>query len=199
MRIISGIAGGIRLTPPKNADVRPTTDRVKESIFGILGDLRERRVIDLFAGSGALGLEALSRGAGEVVFVEKDRRHIRLIETNLAAVKKAMGGQFTRAQVIRADASRPDRIPALTGSEFDIILADPPYQGHPGARELIHAPGFATFAGRAIIVIEHARSIHLDTTPASPWELVKKSEYGTTHVSFLRHREKRRRSPVSTP
>lgn len=188
MRIISGIAGGIRLTPPKNADVRPTTDRVKESIFGVLGDLRGLRVLDLFAGSGALGLEALSRGAEEVIFVENNIRHIRLIEENLAAVKKAMGGQFTQARVLRGDASRITTLPAMIDSRFDIILADPPYQGNPGARELISAPAFADFAGDAIVVIEHERRMRLDTTPASPWELLRKSEYGTTHVSYIRRK-----------
>ncbi|MDT8391813.1 MAG: 16S rRNA (guanine(966)-N(2))-methyltransferase RsmD [Lentisphaeria bacterium] len=188
MRIISGIAGGIRLAPPKNADIRPTTDRVKESMFAILGDLRGLRVLDLFAGTGALGLEALSRGAGEVVFVENNIRHLRLIEKNLAAVKKAMGDQFTQAQALRGDASRVASLPALAGRRFDIILADPPYQGTPGPRELLAAPGFAAFAGAAMVVIEHDREIHLDTAPTSPWELLRQSVYGTTQVSYVRRK-----------
>jgi 16S rRNA (guanine966-N2)-methyltransferase len=85
MRIVSGVAGGIRLHAPRGTVVRPTEDRVKESLFGALGDLSGARVLDLFAGTGALGLEALSRGAASVVFVERSRQVLPFLRDNIAA------------------------------------------------------------------------------------------------------------------
>ena len=188
MRIISGIAGGIRLESPKDSTVRPTTDRVKESIFGVLGDLRDTKVLDLFAGSGALGLEALSRGAARVTFVEKSIRHVQLIERNLSAVKKAMGQQFTDAQVIRGDAAAVERLPGVEPGTYDFILADPPYHSPFGPNELITSNGFCAVAGKAIVAIEHDRGVKPAATPASGWRLLKSSAFGTTVVSYLRQR-----------
>lgn len=174
------------MTPPKNGAIRPTTDRVKESMFAILGDLRGTRVLDLFAGTGSLGLEALSRGAAMVAFVESDPRHIRLIERNLLAVKKAMGAQFTEAVVVRGDASKAPYLAALPSGPYDIIIADPPYRGPVTAGDLVNAPAFAEFADRGIVVVEHHNSVSVGAGPSSLWKLLKSSSYGKTRVSFLR-------------
>jgi 16S rRNA (guanine966-N2)-methyltransferase len=118
MRIVAGVYGGRRLQAPPGRSTRPTADRVREALFSILGPAVEgARVLDLFAGSGALGIEALSRGAGEVVFVESDARAAETVRANLAA----MGAEAT---VHRRDAF------AWLGSAdgaFDIVFADPPY------------------------------------------------------------------------
>ena len=117
MRVITGTARGRRLKTPENYDIRPTTDNVKEAMFNILQfDIEGRRVLDLFAGTGQLGIEALSRGAAEAVFVDADRDSIRIVKENL----KNCG---LKAAVIQANALEYLR----TAGKFDLIFVDPPY------------------------------------------------------------------------
>ena len=120
MRVIAGSAGGIRLAAPKRG-VRPTMDRVKAAIFSSLGDaIPGARVLDLFAGSGALGIEALSRGASSVVFVEADRQSAQIVESNLAKTK--LKGRVRQQDVF-------DFLRHASGAElFDVVFADPPYE-----------------------------------------------------------------------
>lgn len=123
MRIIAGTAKGIRLKTPKGLNTRPTADRVKESLFGILGaKVMDAKVLDLFAGTGNLGLEALSRGACEAVFVDKSSQCIKLIQENCNLVKLAKGASFCREDVFHAL-----RRLANEGRTFDLIFCDPPY------------------------------------------------------------------------
>ena len=120
-RLISGVAGGRRLKVPATG-VRPTGDRAREALFNSLGtliDLRGAAVLDLYAGSGALGLEALSRGAGSVVFVESGSRVLPVLKANLAAVALP-GGRVVAGSVPSVIAGRPP-------ARFDLVLADPPY------------------------------------------------------------------------
>jgi 16S rRNA (guanine966-N2)-methyltransferase len=122
-RVIAGSARGVRLRAP-GAGTRPFADRVKQTLFAILEpDLPGARVLDLFAGSGAAGIEALSRGAAVVVFVEKDPGAASVIEANLRATALAGPG----AQVVRADAVAALSRPPIAGSPFDIVIVDPPY------------------------------------------------------------------------
>lgn len=117
MRVITGTARGRRLKTPENYDVRPTTDNVKESVFNILQfDIEGRRVLDLFAGTGQLGIECLSRGAAEVVFVDKSRDSLKIVKDNLAICG-------FKAPTVQEDAVSYLR---HCGS-FDIIFIDPPY------------------------------------------------------------------------
>src|ERR1700747_2181567 len=121
MRVIAGSAGGVRLAGPKHG-VRPTMDRVKAAIFSSLGDaIIGARVLDLFAGSGALGLEALSRGAASAVFVESDRDAARAIERNLDKLR------LTGATVWRRDALQALAADASAHRKYDLVLVDPPY------------------------------------------------------------------------
>ncbi|MDO5702981.1 MAG: 16S rRNA (guanine(966)-N(2))-methyltransferase RsmD, partial [Lachnospiraceae bacterium] len=122
MRVIAGSARSMPLRTIKGMDVRPTTDRTKETLFNILQTrVPDCRFLDLFAGSGSIGIEALSRGAGHAVFVEKDRRVRKLIEENLVFTKL-----MDRARVIGGDVSAV--LPQLEGGEpFDIIFMDPPF------------------------------------------------------------------------
>ncbi len=117
MRVITGSARGRRLKTPENDAIRPTTDTVKEALFNILQfDIEGRRVLDLFAGTGQLGIECLSRGAASVVFVDRDREAIRIVKENL----KACG---LSAPVLQEDALRF----LERGQTFDLVFVDPPY------------------------------------------------------------------------
>lgn len=122
MRIVAGAARGRRLTVPKGTEVRPTADRVKEALFSSLQPhLPGARVLDLYAGSGALGLEALSRGAARVTFVERSPAAITAIERNIAVV------DLPGTEILRVGA-RAALAGPLPGSPFDLVLIDPPYQ-----------------------------------------------------------------------
>ncbi len=190
MRIISGIAGGLRLTAPRGQAIRPTTDRVKESLFATLGDIQDYCVVDLFAGSGALGLEALSRGAARVFFVEQDRRHARLVEENLGKVLKAFGeGALPETGVIQGSASQVPRVLSRLSGRIDLILADPPYASAPGGygpAELLEDPGLADWAGQALLVLEHASDRPLPFHPLSTWKPIRQRRYGSTTLSYCR-------------
>lgn len=120
MRVITGSARGMTLRTLEGDNVRPTTDRVKEAIFSILQfDLEGKRVLDLFAGSGQLGIEALSRGAAKATFVDSERSSIAVVKENLQKTRLA-----DKADIVQTDAFAFLR---MTAAEFDIVLLDPPY------------------------------------------------------------------------
>lgn len=121
MRVITGSARGARLEAPEGMDVRPTTDKVKESIFNIIQfDVPDARVLDLFAGSGQLGIEALSRGAESAVFVDNSERSLKFVRGNLTKTRLQ-----DRAVVRKAEARQ---FLSMTRDSFDIALLDPPYR-----------------------------------------------------------------------
>ena len=190
MRIISGLAKGIRLNAPDGRSLRPTEDRVKESLFGSLGDMRGRLVIDLFAGTGALGLEALSRGAAKVVFLERDRNHIKFIESNLVSVKKAIGPSVGECLIVCADARNTMTALADYACKADVILADPPYSETPddfGPTAIINSKEFAEWAGpQCILSLEHSSSTILPWHPLSSWEPVREKDFGIRAISMAR-------------
>ena len=177
MRIVAGSARGRRIEAPPGRETRPTSDRVREAVFNALGSLGavdDARVIDLFAGSGALGLEALSRGAAHAVFVERDRRTAELVSRNVAGL-----GFGDRAEVVLADAEQwIERAP-----EADLLLCDPPYafEGWPGLIERSPSP---------LVVAESDREIEAP----SGWHVVRSKAYGTTVVTILA-----RAAPIQTP
>ena len=122
MRIIAGDRKGHTIYAPKGRDTRPTSDRVRENVFNIIAPWVEgARVLDLYAGSGAMGLEALSRGAAGVVFVEADRDAVRAIERNLDKLR------LTGATVVRTEAMTGLAQEATAGRKYDLVLVDPPY------------------------------------------------------------------------
>ena len=118
MRIVGGSRKGARIFAPKGASTRPTSDRVREAIFAILGSVEGAHVLDLFAGSGALGLEALSRGAASATFVESDPIAVKTIERNLE--KLGLEGRIVRSDVARYI--------ARTNERYDVVFVDPPYE-----------------------------------------------------------------------
>jgi 16S rRNA (guanine966-N2)-methyltransferase len=122
MRIIAGSRKGSRIFAPKGHEVRPTGDRVREAVFNLVGPVDELDVLDLFAGSGAMGLEALSRGAAGVTFVEADRAAADAIVRNLDKLR------LEGATVLREDAVRKLAADAAVGRRYDLVLIDPPYR-----------------------------------------------------------------------
>ena len=180
MRVIAGSAGGIRLAVPKRG-VRPTMDRVKAAIFSSLGDtVVGARVLDLFAGSGALGIEALSRGASSVVFVEADRQSAEIIEGNFAKTK-------LKGRIRQQDAF--DFLRHASGAErFDIIFADPPYEktqdGERFTEKLLANEQLAQLMDAdGIFVLEKQPDEALPDM--KQWRLLRQKRYGATEVLFL--------------
>ena len=121
MRVIAGSRKGHKLAAPRGLDTRPTSDRVRENIFNLVGPVDDTKVLDLFAGSGALGIEALSRGAANAVFVEHDADAVRTIEQNLDRLR------LTGARVVRGDVLWAIAQDATAGAKYDLVLVDPPY------------------------------------------------------------------------
>jgi 16S rRNA (guanine966-N2)-methyltransferase len=187
MRIIAGSAGGLRLDVPKNR-VRPTMDRVKAAIFSSLGEtVIGARVLDLFAGSGALGLEALSRGAACACFVERDRAAAATIERNLTRTRLS-------GRVLQRDVFDFLRRPVTT-EQFDIIFADPPYEKTENdeaftALLLGNEKLAALLAPSGTFVLEKRPS---EKIPQTAWRILRRKVYGATEVVFLQTF----RSPVS--
>jgi 16S rRNA (guanine966-N2)-methyltransferase len=180
MRVIAGRAGGVRLTVPKRG-VRPTMDRVKAAIFSSLGDaITGARVLDLFAGSGALGIEALSRGAASVIFVDEQRQSIEAIEKNLA--KTNLKGRVRHEDVfafIRRSIGR---------ETFQIIFADPPYEKtesgeHYTEKLLTNEALLQLLDAHGLFVLEKRPGEPLPET--KPWHVVRRKRYGATEVLFL--------------
>lgn len=180
MRVIAGAAGGLRLDVPKT-DVRPTMDRVKAAVFSSLGDLViGARVLDLFAGTGALGIEALSRGAASALFVEENSAAIAAIERNLARTKLA--GRIRKQDVFAFLRSKQTREP------FQIILADPPYEKTKSGGEftslLLEDPQLAQMLDPSgIFVLEKRPTEKMPLMPL--WSVTRARAYGATEVLFL--------------
>ena len=181
MRVIAGVAGGIPLQLPRT-DLRPTMDVVKGAIFSSLGDLTPgARVLDLFAGCGALGIEALSRGAASADFVESDRRAVAAIERNLS--KTRLEGRVHQMDIFRF----LDRLAAP--ASYDLIFADPPYAKTGGARdftpELLASESLrGALSPDGIFVLEHLPGAKLPL--GEYWECIRQKRYGATEVAFLR-------------
>lgn len=175
MRVVAGTVGGRRLVAPPGADTRPTTDRVREAMFNALGSLGAvvgAEVADLYAGSGALGIEALSRGADRAHFVESDRRAADVVAANLADLGLDDRGVIVRRPVEAAIDALPDAL--------DLVLADPPY-AFDGWADLL-ARLVPKLADDAVVVAESDRSLDLP----HGWEKVRERTYGGTVVVFAR-------------
>lgn len=179
MRVISGKARGLKLNTPKNDDVRPTTDRVKESLFNIInGYIIDSNILDLFAGTGSLGIECLSRGANKCVFVDASKDSIDVVKSN---IKKAR--VESESEVMNIDCkSAIDKL--KTRNEiFDLIFMDPPYYENLFVSSLEKISDAQLLHNEGIIVVEH------DTTEKLPDKvrmLVKQKsrKYGNTTLTF---------------
>lgn len=187
MRVIAGRAKGRRLKAPKGRELRPTADRVKESLFNILPhDLSGRRVLDLFAGTGSLTIEALSRGAESAVLIDVARDAARLIEENLDAL-----GFAARSRVLTMSVFKAARMLARDGEIFDLIFLDPPYdQGLVGeALKVIAAEGL--LAENGVVVAEQSvREKAVERYGALI--LADRRRYGDTLLAFYKSSPERR-------
>ena len=175
MRIIAGLARGLSLTVPRGDATRPTSDRVREAIFSSLGTrVTAAAVLDLFAGTGALGLEAISRGAQSVVFVEQARTALDCLAKNLAGFKPPPTAQIMRGEVHR-------ELARLT-KPFDLIFADPPYGTDPlPMLETVRQRGLLATGG--LFVLESAKRDAI--AMSADWQLHREAVYGDTRVSYL--------------
>ena len=181
MRIVAGEFRGRALAAPSDETIRPTADRVRQTVFDILvhgyGDpVAGARVLDLFAGTGALGIEALSRGAASVLFVEEGAEARGLIRANVEAF-----GLTGRTRIFRRDAT--DLGPAGTVARFSLVFADPPYRKGLGEKALASAIGGGWLTDDAIVVLEEAACVTI--TPVPGLKLAETRMIGDTAVHFL--------------
>jgi 16S rRNA (guanine966-N2)-methyltransferase len=175
MRIIAGSRKGATIYAPKN-QTRPTGDRVREAAFNLIGPVDETAVLDLFAGSGAMGLEALSRGAATAVFVESDREAQRTIGRNL----EKLG--LTGATIVKTDARRALAAEAAAGRRYDLVLVDPPYLMFDSLQPTLAKYLPVLLAEDGLAVVETAKREHPTLEP-----LVERTSrtYGSTRITLF--------------
>jgi 16S rRNA (guanine966-N2)-methyltransferase len=179
VRVIAGSRKGHKLAAPRGLDTRPTSDRVRENVFNLIGPVDGARVLDLFAGSGALGIEALSRGAASAVFVEHDPEALRTIERNLDRLR------LTGARVVRGDVLRTIAQEAAAGAKYDLVLVDPPYGMLTEIQPRLarHLPPLLTPDG--LLVVETDARIE----PELPLPVRTSRKYGQTRVTLFEARQ----------
>ncbi len=181
MRVIAGRFGGRQLQAPRGrATTRPTSDRVKEAVFSMLGDVQVEHVLDLYAGTGALGIEALSRGAKRAVFVERDRVALEALRANLGV----LGLQEREAEVRRGEALDVLRSARARAETYDLVLIDPPYRRVSDLGGELSLALASLLAPQARVVVESDRRAPLEL----PGEIVKERRYGDTTITIHRHR-----------
>lgn len=183
MRIISGTAGSISIKVPP-AVTRPTTDRVREAVFSMISDLVEgARVLDIFAGSGAMGLEALSRGAKDAVFIEQNAGACVVIQENLTRAKLG-GGRVTKGEALAALRRLAD-----TGARFDLIFADPPYAKKQGdvdhALQLLKSAHLREVLAPGGVFVLETMVTKRDSGVITGWDVLRDRAYGSTRILIL--------------
>ena len=179
VRIIAGSRKGARITAPKGTGTRPTGDRVREAAFNLIGPVDDALVLDLYAGSGAMGLEALSRGARRCVFVESDRAACRAIEANLEKLR--LTGAVVRCRDALA-ALREDR---AAGTRYDLVLVDPPYHEYASSLQMALSELLAAvLAPAGLVVLETAAKLE----PELDLEPVTSRRYGSARLTLYRLR-----------
>ena len=185
MRVIGGEYRSRLIDMPKGVEMRPTQDKVREAIFNVLGDISGKAVLDLFAGSGAYGIESLSRGASRATFIENNIRCMQTIEKNLENLKMPPD----HYNVIKASAERALYGLENEGLKYDIVFMDPPYHKDLAKNCLINLDSCDILSQFATVVVEHYKldelSFDLETLVSD-----KEREYGDTVITFLkRHAE----------
>jgi 16S rRNA (guanine966-N2)-methyltransferase len=180
MRVIGGADRGRRLRAPRGSRTRPTADRMRVTLFDILGPtVAGMRVLDLFAGTGAVGIEALSRGAARAVFVEKDRHALRALRANRAALHQSR----ERARVVAGDALGV--LPVLEAEgPFDLVFLDPPYAGGGAARALLALARSPLLRAGTRVVVQHSAHAALPV-PAGLRAVRELRRFGGTALTFL--------------
>jgi 16S rRNA (guanine966-N2)-methyltransferase len=175
VRIVAGSRKGHGIAAPKGVVTRPTGDRVREAVFSIIGPIEEARVLDLFAGSGAMGLEALSRGAAAAVFVESDREACRVIQRNLEKLR------LTGADVRCQDALAALRDEKDRGRRYDLVLVDAPYEDWERHEKPLGELIPEVLQDDGIVVVETAAR----SEPQLPLDLVTTRRYGSARITVF--------------
>lgn len=176
MRIVAGSRKGHRIAAPRGVVTRPTGDRVRESAFALIGPLEGATVLDLYAGSGAMGLEALSRGARRAVFVERDRDACRVISQNLEKLR------LTSAAVVRGDVVDVLRTDRARGRRYDLVLVDAPYDDWEGVVGQLAELIPEVLAENGLVVVETAARV----APELPLDLDTTRRYGSARITVFR-------------
>jgi 16S rRNA (guanine966-N2)-methyltransferase len=180
MRIVAGTFRGRRLHAPKGKEIRPTSDLVREAIFNIIGPaVMAARVLDLFAGTGALGLEALSRGASDAIFVDQSGHAIRLIRSNIE-----LCGVQDRVSIIHGSVDQALRQLAGRGETFDLVFMDPPY-GRGSVQKTLPELGRVARSGTLVIAEHGAKDLAPLPLEEQGWSSIQERKYGDTAVSFF--------------
>jgi 16S rRNA (guanine966-N2)-methyltransferase len=179
MRIVAGERKGARLAAPPGRGTRPTPDRVREALFAILADVSGARVLEPFAGTGALGFEALSRGAETVAFCELEPAALGVLRENAARLRYA-----ERCTIRRQDGRRRLAADAAAGVTYDLILLDPPYRMLSSLTDHLarHLPALLAPAGRAVLESDAG-----ETAPALPLPVLAERAYGGTRITVVTH------------
>ena len=181
MRIIGGEYKSRSIAMPRGVDMRPTQDKVREALFNILGDIAGKKILELFAGSGAFGIEAISRGAGSVTFVDNNFRCIQTIKSNL----KSLGVPESKYTIIKGDALKFPA-PAPEFGKFDIVFMDPPYYGDMAKKCLINIDSCDIVAPVGLILVEHFKKDALEVAELERFVFVDERRYGDTVITILR-------------
>jgi 16S rRNA (guanine966-N2)-methyltransferase len=175
MRIVAGSRKGHRIEAPKGVITRPTGDRVREAVFSIVGSVEDAKVLDVFAGSGAMGLEALSRGAASAVFVERDREASRVISRNLEKLR------LTGAVVLAQDAVRALAEEKARGHRYDLVLVDAPYEEWERYEAPLGELLPELLGENGLAVVETSSRVE----PILPLTLVTTRRYGSARVTVF--------------
>lgn len=178
VRIVAGSRKGHRIAAPRGVVTRPTGDRVREAAFSLIGPVEDATVLDLFAGSGAMGLEALSRGARRAVFVERDRDACRVISENLEKLR------LTTGVVVRGDAVGVLREERARARSYDLVLLDTPYDDWPRYADPLGELIPPVLAEAGLLLVETSTSVE----PELPLDLVTTRRYGSARVTVFRSR-----------
>jgi 16S rRNA (guanine966-N2)-methyltransferase len=175
VRIIAGERRGARISAPKGLATRPTGDRTREAAFNLIGPVDDAAVLDLFAGSGAMGLEALSRGARRCVFVESDRAACAVIRSNLEKLR------LTRADIRCQDAFQALRVERSAGRRYDLVIADPPYEAWAELELRLGEALPPALAADGLLVVETSARVE----PQLPLTAVTSRRYGSARITLF--------------
>ena len=181
MRIVGGEYKSRQISMPKGVEIRPTQDRVREAIFNILGDISGRNMLELFAGSGAFGIEAISRGAGSVTFVENNFRCAQTIRANL----ESLGVPSDKYDIMKSNALSVINRLARQEDKFDILFMDPPYHKGLAKKCLINIDSYDILSPNGLVLIEHFKKDELSPDLQS-LILSDQRRYGDTLVTIYR-------------
>lgn len=181
MRVVAGIYRGRRLFAPRGMKTRPTADRVREALFSILFEVEGMTVLDLFAGTGAIGIEAISRGATRVTFVERDRAALLALRRNLGE----LGVSTALAEVMPIAVEHALPTLAAAGRRFDVIFADPPYEDAARALPGVVAAAPPLLVSRGTVILEH-RSTDDPPDPSPGLQMTGLRRYGEAALAFYR-------------